>query len=998
MTVSTRYLPLASVAGMLLIAGCGGGSGSAPAPEPSPPPPPPVAFDLPDGELGLVPTGDAPLEIAAGAAVRRGNVEFRCAAGGEACVVKIMSAAGDDSTRTAAYEGTGGKVVARAAREDITAPGNHGLTDPVTVSAGAAATRGNVNIACPAGGMGCTVVVEGGAVKYLATGGAPVLTAARGDVTAPGNHGVTGTVKVSAGAAMRNGNVDIACPAGGADCTLVAENGAVKYLTAGGAPILTAALERMTVMDGHGLDTSDSSPIRVAAGGTLTRGNVVISCPAGGADCVVHVINAAGGGGVGYEKTGGAPTVAANGMTLALPDNHGLTAVGTRMIAAGGNPLRLGNVNISCPAGGRDCVVDVASDGGSATYRATGGAPTAAAAWDSLSAAPAGHGLASVEIAADTTHYGLRGVSLVCPTGAACSVAVGDDGAVTYKATGGTPTVMTDEMILAANSGPDRELSSDGGHAVGLVTRMGTQAGVQVERDDPADGNWPIRWIEGNNNSIQQGTLRPPVTTSAEWPVDADRPTLGVTLGREAFGAFVQTLPNPVPIDDRKSAVNEALPVEGMQPITGHRLEYRDAPPPYEDLGHPSPPWNGVVLKEDRGEDAGGTIMYAAVYSDIEKSTPSTPGPIILGPPDSVPLDLSPTSDELGRLGFPNNRVELNSDGKLTFRVNLVAGGNDETIITEVSLFDPRSEIFQEVESLRYRPEGSNEIDGFILDGNELTIKERWFLPATRTGSPDRVLLQCLDGTGTADACTVERDADTSGSITTITGVWSVAVRETGEDTPGKDDDHYLTLGVWMSLPEIADGRFDAGIFANGNVPVARDTLQALTGEARYIGPATGIYGRGVYGQAADPGQGRSGRPAVESAQVGSFRATAELTADFGAATELPRLRGFVNRFMENGSSLGDWTVQLDRTDGTDHRPDDAARYEMWSRASGEADGRRLEGEWAAEFFESTVGAADTNLHPGYVAGTFGVTTRDEDTPQDLNALHILGAFGAERQ
>ena len=64
---------------------------------------------------------------------------------------------------------------------------------------------------------------------------------------------------------------------------------------------------------------------------------------------------------------------------------------------------------------------------------------------------------------------------------------------------------------------------------------------------------------------------------------------------------------------------------------------------------------------------------------------------------------------------------------------------------------------------------------------------------------------------------------------------------------------------------------------------------------------------------------------------------------------------------------------------------------------SGEADGRLLAGQWGVRFFKRAPGESDA-LHPGYAAGTFSASTVDENTPLDLNALHIIGAFGTERQ
>ena len=99
------------------------------------------------------------------------------------------------------------------------------------------------------------------------------------------------------------------------------------------------------------------------------------------------------------------------------------------------------------------------------------------------------------------------------------------------------------------------------------------------------------------------------------------------------------------------------------------------------------------------------------------------------------------------------------------------------------------------------------------------------------------------------------------------------------------DDEQYLTLGTWLSLPDFPDGRFDAGTFANGKAK-ANDRLNdlknvAATHTAEYEGPATGIYAEGDYRQATASEAGRGETPMVEHARVGSFAATASLTATF---------------------------------------------------------------------------------------------------------------------
>ena len=63
--------------------------------------------------------------------------------------------------------------------------------------------------------------------------------------------------------------------------------------------------ESLALPSDHGLSAGE---IRVAPGGTVERGNVVVSCPAGGPACVVTV---AADGTASYERAGGVPSVEA---------------------------------------------------------------------------------------------------------------------------------------------------------------------------------------------------------------------------------------------------------------------------------------------------------------------------------------------------------------------------------------------------------------------------------------------------------------------------------------------------------------------------------------------------------------------------------------------------------------------------------------------------------------------------------------------------------------
>ena len=110
------------------------------------------------------------------------------------------------------------------------------------------------------------------------------------------------------------------------------------------------------VPSNHGLSPMDS--FTVQPGATVERGNVEVSCPAGGPACVMTV---AADGSVQYERTGGMPSVMAASASLTLPPAHGLSQ-GSITVQPGATVER-GNVEVSCPAGGPACVMTVAADG-----------------------------------------------------------------------------------------------------------------------------------------------------------------------------------------------------------------------------------------------------------------------------------------------------------------------------------------------------------------------------------------------------------------------------------------------------------------------------------------------------------------------------------------------------------------------------------------------------------------------------------------------------------
>ena len=218
-------------------------------------------------------------------------------------------------------------------------PANHGLVpmDRFTVAPGASEERGNVEVSCPAGGPACVVsVADDGSVRYESTGGVPsVMSTEMGLVAVPANHGLVAMDRftVAPGASEERGNVEVSCPAGGPACVVsVADDGSVRYESTGGVPsVMSTEMGLVAVPANHGLVAMDR--FTVASGASEERGNVEVSCPAGGPACVVSV---ADDGSVRYESTGGVPSVMSTEMGLvAVPANHGLVAMDRFTVAPG---------------------------------------------------------------------------------------------------------------------------------------------------------------------------------------------------------------------------------------------------------------------------------------------------------------------------------------------------------------------------------------------------------------------------------------------------------------------------------------------------------------------------------------------------------------------------------------------------------------------------------------------------------------------------------------
>ena len=203
----------------------------------------------------------------------------------------------------------------------------------------------------------------------------------------------------------------------------------------------------------------------------------------------------------------------------------------------------------------------------------------------------------------------------------------------------------------------------------------------------------------------------------------------------------------------------------------------------------------------------------------------------------------------------------------------------------------------------------------------------------------------------------------------------------------GSADTFYMTLGAWLMTPDsstAASTQYDMGVFASASSNlissvVGSSGLQGITGTATYTGPATGLYSAATY-------TGTGSTRALQSARAGYFTATATINVNFGTSSNFSGASGTVTNFMENGESLGNWTVTMPGTSASTVTFGGLIR----GSAGGSADGRNLgTGNWGYQFHRT----ASTG-QPDLTVGIFNVSTASLAN----DALHVSGAFGATRQ
>jgi len=254
---------------------------------------------------------------------------------------------------------------------------------------------------------------------------------------------------------------------------------------------------------------------------------------------------------------------------------------------------------------------------------------------------------------------------------------------------------------------------------------------------------------------------------------------------------------------------------------------------------------------------------------------------------------------------------------------------------------------------------------------------------------------------GTLDAGDIPGTFSCEGTCSGINGdIFSVQDGDTVTFTPDgtAPDTDYLTMGMWLFVPQanqvpgeegiINTANIDVGVFAYGSDPFNTANIPALIGTANYIGGATGIHGSTVAA-----GTSRLSVPALAY-----FNADIDLTADFGSNSARGTIGGFIDNIRLDDGTAYQGRINLGST-GIGDAPGGFFTGSTDIPASGEDRLMRggvtyqdATGRWGGKFF----GNGGTGDQPGSVAGTFGA----EIGPPTgyAGTVNLLGSFGAYRQ
>ena len=213
---------------------------------------------------------------------------------------------------------------------------------------------------------------------------------------------------------------------------------------------------------------------------------------------------------------------------------------------------------------------------------------------------------------------------------------------------------------------------------------------------------------------------------------------------------------------------------------------------------------------------------------------------------------------------------------------------------------------------------------------------------------------------------------DTDGTLYFDPGSGMISLLELAEKSgvPTVTDEQYITFGWWQERPGLADGTYQAAVFAD----ITPTAYSGARGSAVYQGPAVGLY------------VDRTSDGSTTTYESGDFTATAILRATFGSNTN--PVSGDVTNFRTPHGAKN-WHVKLTGDGDDDDTVPDARIIQTGTISTGTWEHKLLARNLADNSTPETGGVDTDDAQPIAVTGRFAVSIP--------NVRHIVGAFGAHR-
>ena len=546
--------------------------------------------------------------------------------------------------------------------------------DTYTIQPGGSMDAGDATFTCSAGGVPCVVTVADGRTATSVGGAATAMNSDAGNAklavpndvyTGDVTVGLTiteGTYTIQPGEDMDFGDATFTCSAGGVPCVVTVADGRDATSAGGMATAMNSDDGNDKLAVSNDVDTSivlagliiRPGMYTIDPGDEMVLYDATFTCAPGGVPCVVTVelnedgtttVTSAGGMATTMLSASGTDKITAEGDVDRSMVTAGLTEItaGMYTIEPGSN-MDLGDINVSCPAGGVRCVVTVTAildeygeETGTSTVTYVGGMAMATDSGDGKAKLAKITEPPIVVSEAITNNLLASGYSTITP--GIYTIQPGDDldvGEANFECPSpllplvrGYPCVVTVTVVAS---------DTDGDVAVYTITSAGGKASIRNSEAvkttraalalNEADGPLDMQLDALMTIGVKRSTDGVTTTVALTPPANIGDPTIGYTrkavdADHEITGWIGQTLTRDAPI----AMPEKATVYTNIVAATPRKLTYGGTESDTEYTGGPVPlPANPFVFVLDAGQGNDVSLTMVNVATSFRGAYGDIPG------------------------------------------------------------------------------------------------------------------------------------------------------------------------------------------------------------------------------------------------------------------------------------------------------------------------------------------------------------------------------------